>query len=44
MSHPFEEYINPAVGQLLTTLNLDKRYVRGLGCDLWDDQVYLPVK
>lgn len=36
--HPFKAYVNPHLGQLLEQLRLDKSFVRGDGCWLWDDQ------
>jgi len=35
--HPFIEYVNPELGELLTNIGLDKRYVRGDGCYLYDE-------
>jgi hypothetical protein len=34
--HPFARHVNPHLADLLATLRLDKRYVRGEGCDLYD--------
>ena len=34
--HLFTEYVNPHLGRLLETLNMDKRFVRGEGCYLYD--------
>lgn len=34
--HPFAEYVNPHLGQLLSQVNMDKAFVRGEGCWLWD--------
>ncbi|MDD2421409.1 MAG: aminotransferase class III-fold pyridoxal phosphate-dependent enzyme, partial [Heliobacteriaceae bacterium] len=34
--HPFQQYINPHLGRLLNRLKLDKRFVRGEGCYLFD--------
>lgn len=41
--HPYLEYINPELGNLLTKIGLDKRYLKGEGCYLYDDldQQYL---
>jgi acetylornithine/succinyldiaminopimelate/putrescine aminotransferase/predicted amino acid dehydrogenase len=33
---PFDECLNPFLGRLLRSANLDKRFVRGEGCRLWD--------
>ncbi|HYF77614.1 MAG TPA: aminotransferase class III-fold pyridoxal phosphate-dependent enzyme, partial [Symbiobacteriaceae bacterium] len=35
--HRFTQYVNPYLGQLLETINLDKRFVRGEGCYLYDE-------
>lgn len=35
--HPFTEYVNPHLGKLLETINMDKRFVRGEGCYLYDE-------
>ncbi|MBV8606688.1 MAG: aminotransferase class III-fold pyridoxal phosphate-dependent enzyme [Singulisphaera sp.] len=34
--HPFARHVNPHLADLLAALRLDKRYVRGEGCDLYD--------
>ncbi len=34
--HPFREFVNPHLGRLLEEVNMDKRYVRGEGCYLYD--------
>jgi acetylornithine/succinyldiaminopimelate/putrescine aminotransferase/predicted amino acid dehydrogenase len=34
--HPFTEYLNPHLGRLLASINMDKRFVRGEGCYLYD--------
>lgn len=34
--HPYIEYVNPHLGKLLTQINMDKNYVRGEGCWLYD--------
>jgi len=36
--HPFQEYVNPYLGDLLAKINMDKRYVRGEECYLFDEQ------
>lgn len=36
--HPFERYVNPAIGERIRLLHFDKRYVRGEGCRLIDAQ------
>ena len=36
--HPFREYVNPHLGELLEQIRMDKAFVRGEGCWLWDDQ------
>jgi ornithine--oxo-acid transaminase len=32
------EHVNPAFVKMLRTIGFDRRYVRGQGCHLWDDQ------
>ncbi len=34
--HAFSEYVNPHLGKLLGQINMDKRFVRGEGCYLYD--------
>lgn len=34
--HLFTEYVNPHLGRLLEAVNMDKRFVRGEGCYLYD--------
>lgn len=34
--HPYSEYINPELGKLLSKIGLDKRYTKGEGCYLYD--------
>src|SRR5690554_5006259 len=34
---PFSQFVNPYLGKLLNRLEMDKRFVRGEGCYLWDD-------
>ncbi|HLO01599.1 MAG TPA: aminotransferase class III-fold pyridoxal phosphate-dependent enzyme [Symbiobacteriaceae bacterium] len=34
----WKQYVNPALGELLGALNLDKRFVRGEGTRLWDEE------
>ncbi|MBO8142123.1 MAG: aminotransferase class III-fold pyridoxal phosphate-dependent enzyme [Firmicutes bacterium] len=34
--HPYPAYVNPHLGELLETVQLDKRFVRGRGPWLWD--------
>jgi acetylornithine/succinyldiaminopimelate/putrescine aminotransferase/predicted amino acid dehydrogenase len=36
--HPFIEYVNPHLGELLSNLKLDKSFVRGSGCYLYDSE------
>lgn len=36
--HAFTEYVNPYLGKLLTCIKMDKRFVRGEGCYLFDDE------
>lgn len=36
--HPYLEYVNPELGNLLTKIGLDKRYVKGESCFLYDEQ------
>ena len=35
--HPYARHVNPDLAELLAKLRLDKRYVRGEGCLLFDD-------
>jgi acetylornithine/succinyldiaminopimelate/putrescine aminotransferase/predicted amino acid dehydrogenase len=35
--HSFERFVNPYVAELIAAFNLDKRYVRGEGCRVFDD-------
>jgi acetylornithine/succinyldiaminopimelate/putrescine aminotransferase/predicted amino acid dehydrogenase len=35
--HRFTQYVNPYLGKLLESINLDKRFVRGEGCYLYDE-------
>lgn len=34
--HPYEEFVNPTIGNLLRQLNLDKVFRQGAGCELLD--------
>jgi 4-aminobutyrate aminotransferase-like enzyme len=34
----FEQYVNPVVGERTRRIGLDKQYVRGDGCHLFDQQ------
>ncbi|MEM7050923.1 MAG: aminotransferase class III-fold pyridoxal phosphate-dependent enzyme [Acidobacteriota bacterium] len=34
--HPFRSHVNPEIGRLIAQLAMDKVYVRGEGCYLWD--------
>jgi acetylornithine/succinyldiaminopimelate/putrescine aminotransferase/predicted amino acid dehydrogenase len=34
--HRFSEFVNPTLGKLLATIEMDKRFVRGEGCYLYD--------
>lgn len=36
--HPYPSYVNPYLGELLKLVQLDKRFVRGEGAWLWDDE------
>ncbi|HEX6985321.1 MAG TPA: hypothetical protein VF170_08085, partial [Planctomycetaceae bacterium] len=36
-THPFVRYVNPHLGDLLSRLRLDKRFVRGKGSELVDE-------
>jgi len=36
--HPYIEFVNPHLGKMLTEIGLNKRFKRGLGCILYDDQ------
>jgi len=38
VSHPFTEYLNPHLGKLLESINMDKRFVRGEGVHLFDTE------
>ncbi|BAS27611.1 aminotransferase class III-fold pyridoxal phosphate-dependent enzyme [Limnochorda pilosa] len=33
----FSQFVNPHLGKLLNRLEMDKRFVRGEGCTLWDE-------
>ena len=35
--HPFAEFVNPYLGKLLASIKMDKKFVRGEGCYLFDD-------
>lgn len=35
--HPYAAYVNPYLGKLLSMINMDKRFVRGEGCYLYDE-------
>ena len=37
MMHPFAEYLNPYLGELLHNIALDKTFTRGEGCHLYDN-------
>ncbi len=36
--HPFQAHVNPPLGERLAQLSVDKRFVRGHGCHLYDEQ------
>ncbi|REJ37329.1 MAG: aminotransferase III [Bacillota bacterium] len=36
--HPYPEYVNPYLGELLEKVRLNKRFVRGEGAWLWDSE------
>ena len=36
--HPFARHVNPVLADLLNRLRLDRRFVRGQGCALYDDR------
>jgi acetylornithine/succinyldiaminopimelate/putrescine aminotransferase/predicted amino acid dehydrogenase len=36
-AHPYARHVNPYLADLLARLRLDKRFVRGEGCELFDD-------
>jgi len=36
--HPYIEYVNPHLGQLLNKLKLDKSFITGTGCYLYDSE------
>jgi len=36
--HPFSEHVNPHLGNLLESIKLDKSYVKGEGCLLYDEK------
>ena len=38
MMHPYVEHINPYLGRLLQEIGMNKRYKKGEGCYLYDDQ------
>jgi acetylornithine/succinyldiaminopimelate/putrescine aminotransferase/acyl-CoA synthetase (AMP-forming)/AMP-acid ligase II/predicted amino acid dehydrogenase/acyl carrier protein len=35
--HPFKRHVNPELGRALTQMGMDKTFVRGDGCWLWDE-------
>ncbi|MCI0998324.1 putrescine aminotransferase, partial [Pseudomonas corrugata] len=35
---PFEQYVNPEIGELIRRVGLDKTFVRGEGCYLYDEE------
>src|SRR5690625_1255299 len=37
MMHPYAEFVNPVLGELLETIRMNKRFVRGEGAWLWDE-------
>jgi acetylornithine/succinyldiaminopimelate/putrescine aminotransferase/predicted amino acid dehydrogenase len=37
-AHPYETYVNPHLGAILRAAGMDKQYVRGEGCYLYDDK------
>ncbi len=37
-THPYEAFVNPHLGAILRAAGMDKRYVRGEGCYLYDDK------
>ena len=38
MSSNYTSYVNPHLGEMLESIKLDQKYVRGEGCMLYDDQ------
>lgn len=38
MLHYYKEYVNPYLGQLLENLKMDKSFVKGEGCYLYDEE------
>ncbi|MCK4258942.1 MAG: aminotransferase class III-fold pyridoxal phosphate-dependent enzyme [Halanaerobiales bacterium] len=36
--HPYIQYVNPHLGKLLKDLKMDKQFIRGEGCYLYDNQ------
>ena len=36
--HPYIEFVNPHLGKMLTEIGLNKRFKRGVGCYLYDEQ------
>lgn len=38
MMHPYAQFVNPVLGGLLHMIRMDKRFVRGEGAWLWDDE------
>ena len=38
MNNNYTRYVNPHLGEMLESIKLDQKYVRGEGCHLFDDQ------
>lgn len=36
--HPYIEFVNPHLGRMLTDIGLNKRFLRGTGVYLYDEQ------
>lgn len=36
--HPYIEFVNPHLGKLLTEIGLNKRFLRGIGLNLYDEE------
>jgi hypothetical protein len=38
MMNNFTRYVNPHLGEMLESIKLDQKYVRGDGCYLYDEE------
>lgn len=36
--HPYQEFVNPHLGKMLSQINMDKSFVKGQGCYLYDSE------